>query len=469
MVGASYHGNKAVAEEIFNSNVRGAAVSLTNKEVINYRTGEGVESDQQLWSIAGTLAGYYRVMFGMNYDEDGITFDPYIPDWMEGPFNLSNYKYRNATLSINLSGEGDQVKSFKVDGVAKDIDSYVFPVNATGNHTIDIEMQSSDTEYTMNKSEDNLVVCPEMPTLTYAGGRLIWSAKSGLTYKMWTGKEYVDVSGGSYTPDTTVYGCYSLMAISADGVCSELSKPIVISPDRIKVEAESGSVSSSSLISNGYVTDNRSRSANLTLSVTIPKSGKYELSGIYNNPGDATSGVSCAIRSVYVDGEDKGSLVFPEVYSDKTNQTSTHLTLDLDEGVHTVKVFYDTANWYDRNMSITNNNVKYNYFNFDYVGTGAPAPTEPPTEPAPTEPEPTEPPTEPSKGILGDVDGDGDVNIIDATYIQRYLAGIALSFEIDNIIADVDEDGDVTIIDVTMLQRWLAGIITSDKIGEPIA
>ncbi|MBQ3285732.1 MAG: hypothetical protein IJH40_08855 [Ruminococcus sp.] len=468
MVGASYHGNKAVAEEIFNSNVRGAAVSLTNKEVINYRTGEGVESDQQLWSIAGTLAGYYRVMFGMNYDEDGITFDPYIPDWMEGPFNLSNYKYRNATLSINLSGEGDQVKSFKVDGVAKDIDTYVFPVNATGNHTIDIEMQSGDTEYTMNKSEDNLVVCPEMPILTYAGGRLIWSAMSGLTYKMWTGKEYVDVSGGTYTPDTSVYGCYSLMAISADGVCSELSKPIVISPDRIKVEAESGSVSSSSLISNGYVTDNRSRSANLTLSVTIPKSGKYELSGIYNNPGDATSGVSCAIRSVYVDGEDKGSLVFPEVSSDKTNQTSTHLTLDLTEGVHTVKVFYDTANWYDRNMSITNNNVKYNYFNFDYVGTGAPEPTEPPTEPAPTEPAPTEPPTEPAKGILGDVDGDGDVNIIDATYIQRYLAGITISFDFKDIVADVDEDGDVNIIDVTMLQRWLAGIITSDKIGLPI-
>lgn len=458
MVGASYHGNKAVAEEIFNSNVRGAAVSLTNKEVINYKTGEGVESDQQLWSIAGTLAGYYRVMFGMNYDEDGITFDPYIPDWMEGPFKLSNYKYRNATLTINLSGEGDHVKSFKVDGVSQDIDSYVFPVNSSGSHTIDIVMEQSGTEYEMNKSDDNLVVCPEMPTMSYAGGKLVWSPKSGLTYKLWNGKEYIDVTGSSYTPDTTVYGCYSLMAISADGVCSELSKPIVISPDRIKVEAESGSVSSSSLIVNGYVVDNKSRSANLTLTVNIPKEGKYELSGIYNNPGDATSGVSCAIRSVYVDGEDKGSLVFPEVYSDHINQTSTHLTLNLDAGTHTVKVFYDTANWYDRNMSITANNVKYNYFNFDYVGTGSQEPTEPT--------EPTEPPTEPV--ILGDVDGDGDVTIVDATVLQRHLAGIGTPNYVD-AAADVDGDGEPTILDVTWIQRWLATIECPYPIGDPIA
>ena len=461
MVGAAYHGNKALAEEIFNSNVRGAAVSLTNKEVIDYRTGEGVESDQQLWSIAGTLAGYYRVMFGMNYEEDGVTFNPSIPSWMEGPFELSNFKYRNATLKITLSGAGDRVKSFKVDGVEKDIDSYVFSCDNTGSHTIDIEMEPSGTSYQINKSEDNLVVCPEMPSMTYAGGRLVWTPKSGLTYKLWTGKEYIDVSGGSYTPDTSVYGCYSLMAVSPDGVCSELSKPVVISPDRVKIEAESGSVSSSSLISSGYVIDNRSRSANLTLSVTVSKAGKYLLSGIYNNPGDATSGVSCAVRSVYVDGVDQGALVFPEVYSNHTNQTSTHLTLDLSEGTHTVKVFYDTANWYDRNMSITKNDVSYNYFNLDYVGTGAQPPTEAPTE------APTQAPTEPVR-YLGDVDGDGEVTILDVTFIQRNLAGIASSFDIDKAVADVDRDDEVTIVDVTFIQRWLAGIPAGDGIGEPL-
>lgn len=462
MVGASYHNNKALAEEIFNSNVRGAAVSLTNKEVINYRTGEGVESDQQLWSIAGTLAGYYRVMFGMNYDEDGVTFNPCIPSWMEGPFELSNYKYRNATLTIRLSGEGDKVKSFKVDGAAKDIGSYVLPVNSTGNHTIEIVMEKSGTQYKINKSEDNLVVCPEMPTMTYSNGKLRWTAKSGLTYRLWTGKEYIDVTGGSYTVDTSVYGCYSLMAISADGICSELSKPIVVSPDRIKIEAESGSVSNSSLISSGYVIDKRSRSAELTLSVNIAKKGKYLLSGIYNNAGDATSGVSCAIRSVYLDGVDMGSLVFPEVNSSFKDQTSTRLSLTLDQGAHTIKIFYDKANWYDRNMSITKNDVQYNYFNLDYVGDGGQQATEPTSPTEATEP------TETAPILLGDVDGDGEVTIIDATFIQRKLAGIAVSPYVE-AAADTDGDTVVTIIDATFIQRKLAGLPSNENIGKPIA
>ncbi len=389
MVGANYHDNKALAGEIFNSNVRGAATSLTQKEVINYRTGEGVESDQQLWSIAGTLAGYYRVMFGMNYDEDGITFNPYIPEWMEGPFELSSFKYRNSTLTIKISGKGDKVKSFKVDGTAQDIKSYVFPVSSSGSHTVEIVMENSNTEYKINKSEDNLVVCPEMPTMSYSNGTLTWTQKSGLTYKLWTGKEYIAVSGGSYTVDKTVYGCYSLMAVSKDGICSELSKPFVVTPTRVKIEAENGTVSDSSLISSGYVIDKRSKSANLTLSVNIPKKGRYQLSGIYNNSGDATSGISCAIRSVYVDGEDKGSLVFPEVSSTKKNQTSTHLSLDLEKGTHTVKIFYDTANSYDRNMSISQNNVEYNYFNFDYTGEIEQPATEPPTTEPTTATEPS--------------------------------------------------------------------------------
>ena len=313
-----------------------------------------------------------------------------------------------------------------------------------------------------------------MPTMTYSNGKLRWTSKSGLTYKLWTGKEYVDVSGGSYTVDTSVYGCYSLMAISSDGVCSELSQPIVISPDRIKIEAESGSVSSSSLISSGYVIDNRSRSANLTLSVTINKKGKYLLSGIYNNAGDATSGVSCAIRSVYVDGKDMGSLIFPEVYSDHKDQTSTHLSVDLDKGTHTIKIFYDTANWYDRNMSITKNNVQYNYFNLDYVGSGEQPPTEPPTETqAPTTP-PTTPPTEATEPteavqlILGDADLDNKVTVLDATAIQKKLASIEVT-SFSEKAADVDADKKVTILDATYIQKYLASMDVPEGIGKPIA
>ena len=70
--------------------------------------------------------------------------------------------------------------------------------------------------------------------------------------------------------------------------------------------------------------------------------------------------------------------------------------------------------------------------------------------------------------LLGDVDGDGEVTIIDATCIQRVLANIQVPKYIE-VAADVDSDEEVTIIDVTFIQRWLALMtISIDGIGEPI-
>ncbi len=71
--------------------------------------------------------------------------------------------------------------------------------------------------------------------------------------------------------------------------------------------------------------------------------------------------------------------------------------------------------------------------------------------------------------ILGDVDSDGEVNIIDATVLQRYLVNIRAK-HFNEAAADVDADGTITIVDVTFLSRSLVGIPTPCKgIAEPIA
>ena len=70
--------------------------------------------------------------------------------------------------------------------------------------------------------------------------------------------------------------------------------------------------------------------------------------------------------------------------------------------------------------------------------------------------------------ILGDVDGDGVVSILDATAIQRHLASIP-TYSYIEAAADTDEDGSVSILDATMIQRWLANLQSNDNIGNPIA
>lgn len=472
MIGANYQGNEKLAEEIWNSCIRGAAACLTNYEVINYKTGEGCESTQQLWSIAGTLSGYYRVLFGMNYTEEGIEFDPYIPEWMEAPFTIEGLKYRDAELTLNLYGEGDTVDSIYVNGqqVAND---YVLPADSKGSFNITITLKDSGNTDKVSLKAENLGVAPSCPTMSYSNGTLRWAAKSDCTYKLWNGKKYIDVTGNSYKPDTSKYGCYSLVAVSkSTGLWSDLSSPIVVNGNEniIKIEAESGKYSSSQLKTDisgysgkGFITDNKSSSSPVTVTVDIGKEGIYQFSCVYTNRGETNSSVHCAIRSVYVDGVDVGALVFPVMNYDW--QTSTHLRLALTEGTHEITVKYDTDNWYDRNMAISQNNVNYDYFRLELQRLGLdPEPTT-----APTDPDITTVPTDPElKVLLGDVNGDNSVNVKDATLVQKSVAGLAVLDDEATLCADADLNGSVNVKDATTIQKYVAGMNVATPVGELI-
>jgi len=354
MVGANLQGNEEMAEEIFDSNIHCAAGYLSNYEVVNYETGEGIHSRKQLWSVAGTLAGYYRLIFGMNYDENGITFNPTVQDWVEGPVTLNNYKYRNATLNITVNGTGDTITSFIVNGEEKDASTFVLPTDAEGTYTIEITVDGNEDSDFFSQGDEYLEICPSMPKMNYSSSTntLSWTPVAGLTYKLWTGSEYIDVTGQStYKIDPTVYGSYSLLSIAESGIESEYSEPIIVSPDRVTIEAEDASLKSTKYISNGYVIDRHTDSAEIQILFDAPKSGKYLMHGIYNNFGAGQDGLSAGIRSVYVDGVDYGTMVFPEHYGEYKNQESSHLALNLAAGKHIIKVVYDTTNPYDQNMA----------------------------------------------------------------------------------------------------------------------
>ena len=57
---------------------------------------------------------------------------------------------------------------------------------------------------------------------------------------------------------------------------------------------------------------------------------------------------------------------------------------------------------------------------------------------------------------IGDMTGDGKVNVRDVTAMQRHLAGLEELTDDRLALADVNTDGKVTIDDVTLLQRYLA-------------
>ena len=69
--------------------------------------------------------------------------------------------------------------------------------------------------------------------------------------------------------------------------------------------------------------------------------------------------------------------------------------------------------------------------------------------------------------ILGDADCSGDVNILDATAIQRRLASLSVQF-FNETTADADGDSEISILDANAIQRWLANLSCPDGIGKPV-
>ncbi len=69
--------------------------------------------------------------------------------------------------------------------------------------------------------------------------------------------------------------------------------------------------------------------------------------------------------------------------------------------------------------------------------------------------------------ILGDSNNDGEVSVLDATVIQRYVAKFALDI-FNEKCADVDGDGEITVLDATEVQRYVSKLPSIDGIGSVI-
>ena len=71
--------------------------------------------------------------------------------------------------------------------------------------------------------------------------------------------------------------------------------------------------------------------------------------------------------------------------------------------------------------------------------------------------------------LLGDADGDGMIMIVDCTFIQRDIAGLAEIKAVNRVASDVDSDGEICILDATAIQRYLAEMEENYPIGEYIS
>ena len=82
---------------------------------------------------------------------------------------------------------------------------------------------------------------------------------------------------------------------------------------------------------------------------------------------------------------------------------------------------------------------------------------EPTTKPVPsTQPTTAQPATEPSgNAVYGEVNGDGDITIVDATLVQKHVAQLETLSADKQILADVNGDNTISVVDATLIQKYV--------------
>lgn len=93
---------------------------------------------------------------------------------------------------------------------------------------------------------------------------------------------------------------------------------------------------------------------------------------------------------------------------------------------------------------------------------------EPTTKPvSPTQPTTAQPATEPSgNAVYGDVNGDGDITVVDATLVQKHVVQLETLSADKQILADVNGDNTISVVDATLIQKYIVQLKDWGRTGD---
>lgn len=60
--------------------------------------------------------------------------------------------------------------------------------------------------------------------------------------------------------------------------------------------------------------------------------------------------------------------------------------------------------------------------------------------------------------LIGDVNSDGDISVVDATLVQKYIVGLEKLTDLQKKSAEVNGDGEISVVDATLIQKYIVGL-----------
>lgn len=366
-------GNAEGTLEAIGSVFRPAALFATNKENFVLDNGDiatELNSSNMLWCLSGNLAITHKILFGIHFEVDGLSFKPFVPKELAATRTLGQFPYRDAVLDITVSGYGDRIESFKLNGKKQ---TPKLPTDLKGFNTVEIVM--ADNEIPPMKVNHTANIKAPLTPIT----RLVSdfaSSTPGATLLTWNPIEYIgeyivlrdgkEVSRTHETTfDATVPGEYQVVGVSAEGVESFASEPLSTREVIVVQMPGEGQEMISEEVSyqpkspiKGYRGGFRELDQTtepIDVAVTVPTAGEYAISLRYaNGNGPVNTENKCAIRTISVDGKRAGTLVMPQRGVGNWNDWgySNTVILPLSAGTHSIVIDFRPEN---KNMNINTN------------------------------------------------------------------------------------------------------------------
>lgn len=353
---AAKAGNEAVLNHGLAAIYRAGGLFLTNYENFVAESGDflgtEINSHRMLWSMAGNLAMVHRVFMGISFEPTGIRFAPVVPSTYPGIKRLSNFSYRNAVLDISVEGTGNKISEVTIDG--ETVNKAFLPGDISGKHTVEIKLSNEPMQSQEINMVDNAFTLPN-PLVSLEKDRLIWKAVEGANgYNIYKDGEVIaNIDWTDYEVTQDGYAEYKVSAVDDQGVESFTSEPVLVVPDEdiqlvdMVSFAERSDRAYSNFTGKGFVEISNGLNREVNLWVDAPTSGKYLIDLRYSNgEGPWNTENKCAIRSLYVNDNYAGALVFPQRGTDEWSDWgySNSYVVELKAGRNEMNIKFDPWN-----------------------------------------------------------------------------------------------------------------------------
>jgi hypothetical protein len=352
---AAKAGNDQSFLESMSAVYRQAALFLTNKENFVAENGDyagtQINSSTMLWSLSGSLGIVYKGLFGMHFEQDRLDFRPFVPEALKGMRTLTGFKYRGSILDIEMTGFGNKIKTFNLDGKPAEA---TIPAKLKGHHAIKIELASELLPASEVRRVKN-ATAPATPVVRYENGVIKWNPVAGAAHYqiLSKGKIITAINDTTLQVEQALAGNYQVVAVDREEFNSFASEPLAATyPRSAKVYemenfAKKSALPYSGFGGAGFVRISKTENRNIPCPVTRGEAGLYSVSFRYaNGNGPINTENKCAIRTLMLNGKPAGTAVFPQrgVKEWSNWGYSNPIHVQVEKGVNRLELAFLPAN-----------------------------------------------------------------------------------------------------------------------------